>query len=79
MCTHPVWGQECNTFRTDTTLGQRETREKQFRARNDMPMHPMCPKTTDEPVIVQVRGEAFIFPVLPYVPSRFARLFVKHM
>ncbi|KAH9249548.1 hypothetical protein BASA81_012721 [Batrachochytrium salamandrivorans] len=54
MCQHPVWGKGCDLYRQNQHGGQREYRAEQQRARDAAPMHPMCPKSEDEPVVVQL-------------------------
>ncbi|KAH9252210.1 hypothetical protein BASA81_009802 [Batrachochytrium salamandrivorans] len=54
MCRHPVWGKGCDLYRQNQHGGQREFRAKQQRARDAAPPHPMCPKSRDEPVVVQL-------------------------
>ncbi|KAH9249549.1 hypothetical protein BASA81_012722 [Batrachochytrium salamandrivorans] len=54
MCQHPVWGKGCDLYRQNQHGGQHELRAKQQRARDAAPMHSMCPKSKDEPVVVQL-------------------------
>ncbi|KAH9249547.1 hypothetical protein BASA81_012720 [Batrachochytrium salamandrivorans] len=55
MCQHPVWGKGCDYYRQDQHKGQRELRSKQQQTRDAAPPHSMCPKSKDEPVVVQLR------------------------
>ncbi|KAH9249546.1 hypothetical protein BASA81_012719 [Batrachochytrium salamandrivorans] len=59
MCQHPVWGKGCDLYRQNQHGGQHALRAKQQRARDAAPMHSMCPKSKDEPVVVQFSDFCF--------------------